>query len=55
MGIYKVLNSKFQVICYQFGNCRADAIVAAKAEGFTEAQHCEFVKLADSASDDNYI
>ena len=55
MGIYKILNAAFQVICYQAAPCKADAIMSAKAEGF-EAQYAEFVKMASyDDSDDQYM
>jgi hypothetical protein len=54
MAIYKILNAAFQVICYQCAPCGADAIMAAKAEGFS-AQYCEFVKMASyDDSDEQY-
>lgn len=45
MAIYKILNAAFQVICFETAQCKADAIISAKAQGFA-AQHCEFVKMA---------
>ena len=54
MGIYKILNAAFQVICYQIAPCKSDAIMSAKDEGFT-AQYAEFVKMAAyDDSDDQY-
>lgn len=55
MGIYKILNAAFQVICYQAALCKADAIIHAKLEGFADAQHVEFVKMASfNDSDEQY-
>lgn len=45
MAIYKILNAAFQVICYEAAQCKADAIISAKAQGFA-AQYAEFVKMA---------
>lgn len=54
MAIYKILNAAFQVICYQAAQCKAGAIISAKAQGFA-AQYAELVKMASfDDSDEQY-